>query len=318
MVPKFALIRQGPSLSRDIQGILHRAPSYGEGRRPTTTARPTLCGQHSVPVYYASTYQTLKDLYPHHDTSHCTGNLHVSRVPRSELGGHKGAGVVDNHTWSPSVSRAVGAHGGVPQLQHHHDATRYQSCLLPTSRKYGSKPEHERRPHQRRLRPSNEKEQDSTVRRWLLVPWASPNLPGSFGTFFLPEEAVSMAPKRKSAACFFNLCPPSSRGTPVRAFTPHKKHLVPCSLPSRSARALRVNMMEGGAQAGRPRTTSFTARQESHRTLSTPALTGAFAHHEHPNPSRRGEKQRGTPQCTSTFRAQAVCPIQSWLTEQSP
>lgn len=104
-----------------------------------------------------------------------------------------------------------------------------------------------------------------------------------------------MAPKRKSAACFFNLCPPSSRGTPVRAFTPHKRHLVPCSLPSRSARALRVNMMEGGAQAGRPRTTSFTARQESHRTLSSPCPDRCVRSPRTPQPLRAEEKSSGGP-----------------------
>lgn len=180
----------------------------------------------------------------HHDVSHCESNLHVSRMPRCEQGGHKGQGprtTTHGHNQSAGRPVFVGHEMGPCQPASFGTTTTQPQCtslVLCLRVESTEKLQDERRPHQRRLHPSNEKEQSTTTRCWLLVPWVSPNLPGSFGTSPLPEEAVSMAPKRKGATCSLSFCPPPSPGIPVWSSSPHRKDLVPCSLPSRSARAL--------------------------------------------------------------------------------
>lgn len=154
---KFVYHYEQPSLmlSRDIQGKsmvtlpLGHPPQKEDGQ---LLPHDPLSRSNTVCLDYASMSRTPVSSL-HHDMSHCENNLHVSRMPRWEQGGHKDAGVVNCNTWSRSVSRAVGARGAwdgsIPACQprHHHDATTmYQSGIMPTSRKYGKVTRQEKTP----------------------------------------------------------------------------------------------------------------------------------------------------------------------------
>lgn len=101
----------------------------------------------------------------HHDVSHCESNLHVSRMPTCEQGGHKGQGprtTTHGHNQSAGRPVFVGHEMGPCQPASFGTTTTQPQCtslVLCLRVESTEKLQDERRPHQRRLHPSNEKEQ---------------------------------------------------------------------------------------------------------------------------------------------------------------